>query len=185
MPKIFTSSKKKDKTSFYSSADEWILPAAPTIKPKEREFVADSKASMHVVSRKDLVSAKLETVRISKNPTTVVNCQWRGANKRRGNSARCTACPHSVYSDITHRVLLKTLVHLCLMKKTSSLRAMSYTVQHATPTTDTSSSPSPVPRSLSHCANLRPLLERDCSPELPPLTGYEPNRIVANRIVDD
>ena len=39
---------------------------------EEREFVVDSGASMHMVSRKDLHSAELETVRISKNPTTVL-----------------------------------------------------------------------------------------------------------------
>ena len=48
------------------------MPAASTIKPEEREFVVDSVANMHVVSRKDLDSAELETVRISKSPTTVV-----------------------------------------------------------------------------------------------------------------
>ena len=76
------------------------------------------------------------------------------------------------------------------MKNTLSLRAMSYTFQHATPNTDTSSSPSPVSRSSSHCANLRTPLERDTSPALPPPKGYERNRIefnqfVANRIVDN
>ena len=45
--------------------------AASTIKPKEREFVVDS-ASMHMASRKDLNSAELDTVKVSKSPTTVV-----------------------------------------------------------------------------------------------------------------
>ena len=39
---------------------------------EEREFVVDSGRSIHMVSRKDLNSAEMETVRISKNPTTVV-----------------------------------------------------------------------------------------------------------------
>ena len=34
--------------------------------------MVESGASMHMVSRKDLISADLETMRISKNPTTVV-----------------------------------------------------------------------------------------------------------------
>ena len=34
--------------------------------------MVDSGASMHMVSRKDLNSAALETVRVSENPTTVV-----------------------------------------------------------------------------------------------------------------
>ena len=60
------------KTTFYSPSDEWVLLAASTIKPEEREFVVDSGASMHVVSRKDIQSALLETVKISMSPMTVV-----------------------------------------------------------------------------------------------------------------
>ena len=75
--------KEKDKDTFYSPADEWILPAASTIKPEEREFVADSGASMHMVSRKDLNAAELETVRISKNPTTVVTANGEKLTKEK------------------------------------------------------------------------------------------------------
>ena len=39
---------------------------------EEREFVVYSGASMHMLSKKDLNSAELETVRVSKSPTTVV-----------------------------------------------------------------------------------------------------------------
>ena len=41
-------------------------------EPEEREFVVDSGASMHLVSKKDLNSSELETMRISRNPTTVM-----------------------------------------------------------------------------------------------------------------
>ena len=42
-------------------------------KPRgKKEFVVDSGASMHMVSKKDLCKAELETVRVSKNPTMVV-----------------------------------------------------------------------------------------------------------------
>ena len=54
--------EEKDKATFYS----------PTDMPEEREFVVDSGANTHMVSRKDLNKAALETVRISKNPTTVM-----------------------------------------------------------------------------------------------------------------
>ena len=57
---------------FFSPAEVWCLPAPFAIKPEEREFVVDSGASMHMLSRKDLNSAELKTVRVSKNPTTVV-----------------------------------------------------------------------------------------------------------------
>ena len=48
------------------------MTAASTINPEKREFVADSGASMHMVSKKDLNKAELETVRISTNPIMVV-----------------------------------------------------------------------------------------------------------------
>ena len=82
------------------------------------------------------------------------------------------------YSHLTRHARLKIGVHLCVPHKTPySLRAMSYTLQHSAPCTDTPSSPLPVLRSLSRCHASRPL-QRGTSPELPPLTGYEPNRIV-------
>ena len=47
----------KDKATFYSLAEE----------PEEREFVVDSGASVHVVSKRDLNSAELETMRTSRS----------------------------------------------------------------------------------------------------------------------
>ena len=64
--------KEKEKATFYSPAEEWVLPAASTQEPEEREFVVDSGASMHMVSKRDLNSAEFQTMRISKNPTTVM-----------------------------------------------------------------------------------------------------------------
>ena len=67
-----TKLKANDKTTFYSPAEEWVLPAASTKEPEEREFVVDSGASMHMVSEKDLDSAELETMRTSRSPATVM-----------------------------------------------------------------------------------------------------------------
>ena len=64
--------KFEDKATCYSPSDKWIMLAASTVKPEEREFVVDYGASTHMVSNKDLNSAELETMRISKNPTTVM-----------------------------------------------------------------------------------------------------------------
>ena len=63
--------KENDKATFYSPAEEWVLPAASTNEPEERELV-DSGASMHMVSKRDLNSAELETRRTSRSPTTVM-----------------------------------------------------------------------------------------------------------------
>ena len=68
LPKKYSSSK----TAFYSPAEEGVLPAASTKELEDREFVVDSRAGMHMVSKRDLNSAELETMRTSKNPTTVM-----------------------------------------------------------------------------------------------------------------
>ena len=39
--------------------------------PEEREFVVDSGASMHMPSKKDSSSDEMDTLRRSRNPTTV------------------------------------------------------------------------------------------------------------------
>ena len=73
LPKTSTSSKRKTKLhSFDFPVEEWVLPAASTKEPEEREFVVDSGAGMHMVSKKDLNSAELETMRTSRSPTTVM-----------------------------------------------------------------------------------------------------------------
>ena len=64
--------KEKHKTAFFSPSENWCLPAPSTLKPEEREFVVDSGASMHMISKKDLNSAELETVTTSRSPTTVI-----------------------------------------------------------------------------------------------------------------
>ena len=44
---------EKDKATFYSPAEEWVLPAASAKEPEETEFVVDSRASMHMVKYGD------------------------------------------------------------------------------------------------------------------------------------
>ena len=69
--------KEKDNATFYSPLEEWVLPA--------REFVVCSGASMHMVSKKDLNSAELETVTVSKKSDDGDDGQRRGAKKRRSH----------------------------------------------------------------------------------------------------
>ena len=64
--------KEKDKTVFFSPSENWCLPSPSTIKPEEREFDVDSGASMHMISKKVLNSAELETVTTSISPMTVI-----------------------------------------------------------------------------------------------------------------
>ena len=44
--------KEKNKAAISSPSENWCLPSPSTIKPEEREFVVDSSASMHVISKK-------------------------------------------------------------------------------------------------------------------------------------
>ena len=71
---IFNRLKPKDKATFYSPTEVWVMPAQSSRKPEEREFAVDSRASMHMLSKKDLSSDELElgTLRKSRNPTTVI-----------------------------------------------------------------------------------------------------------------
>ena len=64
--------KTKDKATFCSPTEAWVMPAHSSKKPEEREFVVDSGASVHMLSKKDLSSAELEILQKSRNPTTVI-----------------------------------------------------------------------------------------------------------------
>ena len=66
---------EEDKATFHSPAEEWVLPSASTKEPEERKFVVDSGASMHMVSKRNLNSAELETMRPLRSPTTVMTAK--------------------------------------------------------------------------------------------------------------
>ena len=63
--------KEKNKAAFFSSPENRCLPAS-TLKPEEREFVVDSGASMHMMSKKDLSDAEMDTLTKSCSPTIVI-----------------------------------------------------------------------------------------------------------------
>ena len=71
-PKISSKLKEKNKAAFSSPSQNWCLPAPPNLKPEERELVVDSGASMHMISKKDLNSAEMDTLTTSRSPTTVI-----------------------------------------------------------------------------------------------------------------
>ena len=64
--------KEHERATFFSPSENRCLPAPSTLKPEERQFVVDSGASMHMITKKDLNSAELETVTTSRSPTTVI-----------------------------------------------------------------------------------------------------------------
>ena len=69
--KPFISSKNKDKTTFYSPVEAKV-PVFISTSPDERMFVIDSRASMHMLSKRELSSAEMDTLRRSRTPVTVV-----------------------------------------------------------------------------------------------------------------
>ena len=64
--------KEKDEATLFSPSEVWCLSAPFPTKPEERELVVDSGASMHMLSRKDLSSAELDNIRVSRNTATVI-----------------------------------------------------------------------------------------------------------------
>ena len=64
--------KEKNKAAFFSPSVNRCLPAPSILKPEEREFVVDSGASMHMISKKDLNSDEMDTLTKSCSPTIVI-----------------------------------------------------------------------------------------------------------------
>ena len=71
LAKITPKLTEKDETTFFSSPENRCLPAS-TLKPEEREFVVDSGASMHMISKKDLSDDEMDTLTKSCSPTIVI-----------------------------------------------------------------------------------------------------------------
>ena len=63
--------KDHDRATFFSPSEKRCLPAS-TLEPEEREFVVDSGASMHMISKKDLSDAEIDTLTKSCSPTIVI-----------------------------------------------------------------------------------------------------------------
>ena len=71
-PKVCLNLKEHERATFFSLSENWCLPAPSTLKPEEREFVVDSGASMHMISKKDLSNAEMDTLTKSCSPTIVI-----------------------------------------------------------------------------------------------------------------
>ena len=63
--------KEQERATFFSPSENRCLPAS-NLKPEEREFVVDSGASMHMISKKDLNDAEMDTLTKSCSPTIVI-----------------------------------------------------------------------------------------------------------------
>ena len=80
-PKISSNSiKENHKTTFFSLEENCCLPAPSTLKPKEREFVVDSRASMHVISKKGFEFRWIGNRDDIEKSDDGNNSQWRSAD---------------------------------------------------------------------------------------------------------
>ena len=77
--------KEKGQSYIFSPTNEWCLPAPSVVKPEEREFVVDSGASMHMLSRKDLDLCRIGNRKGLQKSDDGCRSQRRSANKRRSD----------------------------------------------------------------------------------------------------
>ena len=73
---------ENDKATFYLPAEEWVLLAASTKEPEEKEFVVDSRASMHMVRKREINSAEFGDHEDIEESDDGDDGQRRGANQR-------------------------------------------------------------------------------------------------------
>ena len=71
--------EEHERATFFTPSENRCLPAS-TLKPEEREFVVDSGASMHMISKKDLNDAEMDTLTKSCSPTIVITAKWRSTD---------------------------------------------------------------------------------------------------------
>ena len=97
--------QEKNKATFFSPSENRCFPAS-TLKPEEREFVVDSGASVHMLSRKDLNDAEMDTLTKSCSPTIVITA----------NGEVQTPEEATVYVNLKMKVLENTPAVLSLGK---------------------------------------------------------------------
>ena len=105
--------KNADKATRYTSVEARAMPAPTSKRPEEREVVVDSGASMRMLSKKDLSSDELDTLRRSRNPITVVT-----ANGEVQTNEEAQVCVHD--PDLVVLVqLLEETPAVCRLENTA------------------------------------------------------------------
>ena len=64
--------KYSDRTTLYTPIEAKAMVAPTSTRPEEREFVVDSGASMHMVSKRELSSGEIDTAKRSRTHTVVL-----------------------------------------------------------------------------------------------------------------
>ena len=102
--------KEQERATFFSPSENRCLPAS-TLQPEERDFVVDSGASMHMISKKDLSDAEMDTLTKSCSPTIVIT-----ANGEVQTHEEATVYVKEFYIFLTMKVLENTPAVLSLGK---------------------------------------------------------------------
>ena len=102
--------KEHERATFFSPSENRYLPAS-TLKSEEREFVVDSGASMHMISKKDLSNAEMDTLTKSCSPTIVIT-----ANGEVQTHEEATVYAKKMDTFLTMKVLENTPAVLSLGK---------------------------------------------------------------------
>ena len=110
LAKNVLNSKEQERATFFSPSDNRCLPAS-TLKPEERESVVESGASMHMISKKDLNDAEMDTLTKSCSPTIVIS-----ANGEVQTHEEATAYVKELDIFLTMKVLENTPAVLSLGK---------------------------------------------------------------------
>ena len=102
--------KEHERATFFSPSENRCLPAS-TLKLEEREFVVDSGASMHMISKKDLSDDEMDTLTKSCSPTIVIT-----ANGEVQTHEEATVYVKELVTFLTMKVLENTPAVLSLGK---------------------------------------------------------------------
>ena len=102
--------KEHERATFFSPSENRCLHAS-TLEPEERDFVVDSGASMHMISKKDLSDAEMDTLTKSCSPAIVIT-----ANGEVQTHEEATVYVKELDIFLTMRVLENTPAALSLGK---------------------------------------------------------------------
>ena len=102
--------KEHERATFFSPSENRCL-LASTLKPEEREFVVDSGASMHMISKKALNVAEMDTLTKSCSPAIVIT-----ANGEVETHEEATVYVKELGKFLTMKVLENTPAALSLGK---------------------------------------------------------------------
>ena len=103
--------ENESKGTFCSPAEAWVMLARSSTKMEDRAFLIDSGASVHMLSKKDLSSGELETLKKALKNKTVVT-----ANGEVQTNEEAQVCVHDLHIFVTVQLLEDILAVLSLGK---------------------------------------------------------------------